>query len=91
MSFFIVEDVREGKIATLKGALIVDAIVEIDSNDPKASGQSKPKPKIPKLLELKWILPPKDSPAYKWVKEAAEAAGYETVEHDDFSYPRPLG
>ena len=38
---------------------------------------------------VKWILPPKTSPFYESEKANAEAAGYETVEHDDLSYPGP--
>ena len=38
---------------------------------------------------VKWILPPRSSSFYAASKAFAESMGYETVEHDDFSYPPP--
>jgi hypothetical protein len=35
-----------------------------------------------------WILPQRNSEFYTRVKQYAQEIGYETVEHDDTSYPR---
>jgi hypothetical protein len=42
-----------------------------------------------KWFGVKWILPPRSSGFYAASKAFAEGMGYETVEHDDFSYPPP--
>jgi ABC-type sugar transport system substrate-binding protein len=47
-----------------------------------AQASSPPPPQPLKPLEVKWILPPRTSPFYESEKAHAEAAGYETVEHD---------
>jgi hypothetical protein len=92
--FFVIEGARkvEGGAVRLKGHLLADAIVEIDddSSSGSSSGGSKPKKPpiyIPPKFEVKWILPPKTSGAYGSVRDFAESMGYETVEHEDFSYP----
>ena len=53
------------------------------------AGAQASQPQIAPLkpLEVKWILPPRTSPFYESDKALAEAAGYDTVEHDDLSYP----
>jgi len=81
--FFHIKNVREkgkGKLK-LEGTLTMDATTTVSSS-------ASASPSKIKLLKVKYILPPKGSPFYDRVKDAAESAGYETVEHDDFSYPR---
>lgn len=95
-NYFLTRDMKktEDGMFRFEGKFIVDgdvAFMEASRPNSRSSSDTKKKPpyniKPPKLHEVKWILPPKGSPAYGRVKEAAEAAGYETVEHDDFSYP----
>jgi hypothetical protein len=50
-----------------------------------ASTPPPPQPLQPTVL--KWILPPRTSDFYLLEKKRAQEAGYETVEHDDLSYP----
>lgn len=80
----------------LKGHFIADAVLQVDDDDQPSGGTSGgsgggKKPKGPKIelpkLEVKWILPPKGSEWYGRIKGFAEDMGYETVEHEDFSYP----
>lgn len=78
----------------LEGQLIADAIFRVDDEDDTSGGSSGgggKKPKRPKIdlpdFEVKWILPPKGSKWYDRIKSTAEGMGYETVEHDDVSYP----
>jgi hypothetical protein len=68
---------------------IVAATIALLTLLPLASAQasSPPPPVVFKPGELKWILPPRTSPSYNAIKAMAEAAGYETVEVDDYSYP----
>ena len=70
---------------------IVAAAIALLTLLPLASAQASTPPPIQPLkpLEVKWILPPQSSPFYASEKANAEAAGYETVEHDDLSYPGP--
>lgn len=41
MAFFLMKDVAKGKTLTLKGELILEAVIELDDDDPKVSAQSK--------------------------------------------------
>jgi hypothetical protein len=70
---------------------IVAAAIALLTLLPLASAQASSPPPIAPLkpLEVKWILPP-DSPgwgAYEGNQLAASLGGYDTVEHDDLSYP----
>jgi hypothetical protein len=47
-----------------------------------AQAASPPPPQLPKPIEVKWILAPGQAS-----DPFAEAAGYETVAHDDLTYP----
>ncbi len=94
--YFVVQDLKEtAKGMRFIGQFVVDGTVTAptDSDTRSSSSGKKKKPKIkikiPKRAGLKWILPPKggDETAYNASKAAAEGAGYETVEHDDFTYP----
>ena len=101
MAYFLIKDIAKGKLPKVSGEMIVPATVAFEdeeapegSSAPK-SGKPKPKyyPKLPKIGELMWILPPKGSvfgdgsDAYKAAKAFAEDMGYDTVEHEDFGYP----
>lgn len=67
---------------------IAAAAIAILTLLPVAGAQASQPPIAPlKPLEVKWILPPRTSPFYESEKALAEAAGYDTVEHDDLSYP----
>ena len=95
--FFKVEGMKklDNGAVRLKGQLIADAILQVDDDDDTSGGSSSggggKKPKPPKIelpdFEVKWILPPKGSEWYGRIKATAEGMGYETVEHDDLSYP----
>ncbi|HEX6023800.1 MAG TPA: hypothetical protein VFZ00_17550 [Solirubrobacter sp.] len=70
---------------------IIAATIALLTLLPIASAQASSLPPITPLkpLEVKWILPP-DYPgwgAYEGNLWAATLAGYETVEHDDLTYP----
>ncbi len=54
-----------------------------------ASASTPPQITPIKPFVAKWILPPRTSSVYGYEKWFAESMGYETVEHDDFSYPGP--
>ena len=89
-SYFVVQDVNKadnGKL-NVAGQFIINGNLELDSPSTSQSEAQEPKVKLelPRLFEVKWILPP-GGWAYGAVKGAAESMGYETVEHDDFSYP----
>lgn len=66
------------------GQFIRNASVEVEPSyqDPGDAPRIRFEPLRP--FEVKWILGPNGEG-----KEFAEAAGYETVAHDDFSYPPP--
>ena len=66
---------------------IVAAAIALLTLLPVAGAQASSPPPIAPLkpIAVKWILPPKSSPFYASVTANAEAAGYETVEHDDLS------
>lgn len=93
--FFVIEGARkvDKGALQLKGYLLADALTEIDADDGGSSGGSSggggklPPITFPPKFEVKYILPPRGSEWYGRIKSAAEAMGYETVEHDDFSYP----
>ncbi|MCF6305989.1 MAG: hypothetical protein L3J33_11535 [Rhodobacteraceae bacterium] len=94
--YFVVQDLKEtAKGTRFIGQFVVDGTVAApaESETRSSSSGKKKKPKIkikiPKLRKLKWILPAKggDETAYNASKDFAEGAGYETVEHDDFTYP----
>ena len=83
--YFVVKAVKDGvKGSVLTGDFISPGKIRIKNGEGDSSKAAlvRVKPR-----EVKWILPPKTSEFYDDVKSAAEAAGYETVEHDDFSYP----
>jgi hypothetical protein len=70
---------------------IVAASIALLTLLPLASAQASSPPPIAPLkpIEVKWILPP-DHPgwgSYEGNLLAATLGGYETVEHDDLSYP----
>jgi ABC-type sugar transport system substrate-binding protein len=66
---------------------IIAAAIALLTLVPVAGAQATPGPMPFNPPAVKWILPPKTSPFYASEKANAEAAGYETVEHDDMSYP----
>ncbi len=50
---------------------------------PVAAQASSPPPIAPaQALHVKYILPPRDSPFYQQIKDAAIGAGYDVVEND---------
>jgi len=82
--YFVIKKVSKGEEGlVLHGAWIAESAETTvpDTQD------SRPPIKVPKIPIPKYILPTKDNPFYQRVKDAAEAVGYETVEHEDFSYP----
>ena len=94
MTFFLIKDIKKGRTPVVTGEMIVPATVEFEQEAPASSSAPKPSkpkpkyyPKLPKTFDVKWILPPKGSAAYEQSKNFAESMGYDTVEHDDFSYP----
>ena len=88
--FFVIRKVEniEGK-RSFAGDLIIRGRAD-DPGEPPSGGPG-PNFNIPRLelFEVKWILPPRNSPHYAASKAFAEGMGYDTVEHDDFSYPPP--
>lgn len=88
--FFVTKDIRkiDGE-ARVIGQIITDGTVTV--SDGGGSGGSKPPIKPVGPFEPKWILPPVLSPEsqkiHDRIKGLAEGMGYETLEHDDFSYP----
>ena len=90
--YFMTTDVRKTKAgARVVGQIITDGTVNVSDGGGGGGGGSLPPIKPVELFEPKWILPPRSSGAYGPIKAAAEAMGYDTVEHDDFSYPPPIG
>ena len=88
--YFIPRDMKKarGKVK-MTGQVVLDLVVEFDEDDKPGGGggggKKKPFPKIeiPDLFyELKWIAWPGSASA-----AFGEAAGYEVVAPDDFSYP----
>lgn len=95
-NYFVVQGVNQGDNGQLNlvGHFIVNSRTEIPGPAPSRleSDQAEEKEprfaiQIPRMFEVKWILPPRTSSAYGAVKAFAEGAGYDTVEHDDFRYP----
>lgn len=85
--FFVIRDACKTKDQLIiEGDFIINGRLEAGPGKTRRSSIG-----FPPQLEVKWILPPKDSLIYKWVKQQAEDAGYDTVEHDDFSYPPERG
>jgi len=72
-------------IAMLTLLPIAGAQASYQKNDPPPPPNVGPV----KWFGVKWILPPRSSGFYGASKAFAESMGYETVEHDDFSYPPP--
>ena len=91
-SFFVIQNVRQGDDGALRlaGQFIINATTEVVSSPSSQPEDKQPIVTIemPRMFEVKWILPPQDSLSYGAVKAFAESMGYETVEHDDFSYPQ---
>jgi len=86
--FFVVEGAKKAESGLrLKGHLLADVVVDTGGDSTGGSSGSRPPITFPPKFEVKWILPPRNSDAYSPVKSFAESMGYETVEHDDFSYP----
>jgi len=94
--YFVVQGIKEtAKGTRFVGQFVVDGAVtapaESDTRSSSSGKKKKPKIKIkiPKRPKLKWILPAKvgDGSLYESSKAFAEGMGYETVEHDDFTYP----
>ena len=82
--YFVVRGMKKTAEGTVfRGDFIISGEVVVDNG---SSQQPKALPRIGpvKPFEVKWILGPNGEG-----KEFAEAAGYETVAHDDFSYPPP--
>ena len=90
-SFFVIQNVSKGESGNLRvaGQFIINGNLEVASSSSSQPEDKEPTVKIelPRMFEVKWILPPGSSGAYGAVKGAAESMGYETVEHDDFTYP----
>ena len=74
---------ERGRLQAISSSKVVRTIPV--TTRPKAQGASI-YPVYP-FFDVKWILPPRSSGHYAASKAFAEGAGYETVEHDDFSYP----
>ena len=86
-TFVIAREVSASMTTTTRR--IAAAAIALLTLLPVAGAQASSPPPIAPLkpLEVKWILPPRTSPFYESEKALAEAAGYDTVEHDDLSYP----
>lgn len=97
-SFVMKQLTRSGQNIRISGDLILKGqptqqiVVEVQPSKP---GDYPPKPKfkyppeiiMPRPGDLRWILPPKNSPIYDETRGYAQAGGYPTVEHEDFTYP----
>ena len=90
-SFFVIQNVNQGNNGKLRlvGQFIINGATEVVSSPSSQPRDKEPKVTIemPRLFEVKWILPPRNSEFYGAVKDFAEDMGYETVENDGFSYP----
>lgn len=96
MSYFVIERARKvGNKMQIQGDMIVGATYEVPvagSSSGSSEEDDRPQIDFPSPPEIKWILPPRNefghnNEAYDAVKGFAQSQGYETVEHDDFSYP----
>jgi hypothetical protein len=89
-AFFYIKDAKivGGKL-WISGDYITPNTIEMNTSGGSSSSSTPPPITITGRFQVKWILPPKigDLTIYNAVKGAAEGAGYETVEHNDFSYP----
>lgn len=92
--FFVIEGARkvDSGALQLKGHLLADVVTEIEPGDDSGGSTGGSSGKLPPIafpprFQVKWILLPEGNPLYSTVKSFAEQMGYETVEHDDFSYP----
>jgi hypothetical protein len=82
-TYFLVEGIEKvGADQVVKGQFIVDGTITV--NAAQGAAKARPKPKLIKPFEVKWIVGPSGLG-----KEFAEGMGYETVAWDDFSYPPP--
>lgn len=95
-TFFVIQHVSQddNKKLALAGQFIINGTVEAVNSPASRSERNEPRAtfEVIHLFEAKWILPPRGSGMYEAVKAFAESMGYETVEHEDFSYPeRPPG
>lgn len=93
-AYFQIRDAKAvGEKLVLDGNYILPSTLEVKaSGDKPGSGQPPPSLndiRVPGPFKVKWILPPMDSAWHDGIKSAAEGAGYETVELNDFSYPPP--
>lgn len=88
MTYFLARELKKGKAINIEGVYIVDGDVSYNSSGGGSGNQPRPNIELPNFFgDVKWILPPRSSGAYGSVRSFAESMGYETVEHDDFSYP----
>lgn len=81
--YFVVKSVSkspEGPV--FHGDFIIGGEVTAGEGSSSQGRKALPRLDVFKPFELKWILGPNGEG-----KAFAEAAGYETVAHDDFSYP----
>jgi hypothetical protein len=90
-TFFVIQNARQGDDGKLRmaGQFIINGTTEVVSAPSSQPEDKQPMVtiEIPRMFEVKWILPSQDSLSYGAVKAFAESMGYETVEHNDFSYP----
>jgi hypothetical protein len=95
-SFVMKQLTRSGQNIRISGDLILKGeptqqiVVEIQPSkpgDPKPKFKYPPEIIMPRPGDLRWILPPRNSPIYDETKGYAQAGGYPTVEHEDFTYP----
>jgi len=89
--FFVIQNVNQvdnGKLR-LVGQFIINGKTEVVISPSSQPEDKEPKVtiEVPRMFEVKWILPDSSSGAYGAIKAFAEGMGYETVELDDFSYP----
>jgi hypothetical protein len=90
-TYFVIQNVKKADNGDLRliGQFIINSKTEIVSSPSSQPEDNEPKVtiEIPRMYAVKWILPPQSSLFYGAIKAFAEDMGYETVEHDDFSYP----
>ena len=81
--YFVIQDVRKGDgDVRFSSQFIVDG--EVVASDGGDRDGAKVRPKPIELAEVKWILGPNGEG-----RAFAESMGYQTVKHDDFTYPPP--
>jgi hypothetical protein len=90
-TFFVIQNARQDDDGKLRivGQYILNGTTEVVSTPSSSPEDNQPlvNIEIARLFEAKWILPPRESKAYRPVKDFAESMEYETVEHEDFTYP----